>query len=223
MSDKPLIALISATPAAIGPATAGLAANFPDATVWNILDDRLLKDAQEQSGITPGLEERMRRLIEHALAEGADGVLLTCSMYGSVAHAFPTPAVPILAPDDASFAAVVAGRYSRILVVASFETALVDAQQRLEQVLAEQGAGTEVLAAVAEGALNATTANDGDALLRSLLDACEGYRGKVDAVLLAQYSLAPAASALGENLGMPVLSGPDAAAALLRTRITDAA
>ena len=71
------IALISATPLAIAPAMAAVTEAFPDATVWNLLDDRLLADAQQAGGITPGLAARMDQLIELALAGGADGVLLT--------------------------------------------------------------------------------------------------------------------------------------------------
>ena len=47
---EPRIALISATPLAIAPATAAITAALPAATVWNLLDDRLLADAQTEGG-----------------------------------------------------------------------------------------------------------------------------------------------------------------------------
>ncbi|MEJ3655586.1 hypothetical protein WEH80_21690 [Actinomycetes bacterium KLBMP 9759] len=215
------IALISATPAAIGPATAGLDREFPAATVWNILDDRLLADADTAGGLTPPLEARMRRLIEHALAEGADGVLLTCSLYGSVAQSTST-AVPVLAPDDAAFASAIDGGYGRVLIVASVRSALDDSVRRFSAACAERGSATQVLGVVVPAAFDAAKAGDDAALLTVLAAACRGSTDPFDAVLLAQYSLAPAATSLAEALGVPVVSGPDSAARRLRTLVEGA-
>lgn len=218
-TPAPLIALISATPAAIGPAANAIGALFPEATVWNILDDRLLKDADRQGGLTPPLADRMQRLIDHALTEGADGVLLTCSLYGPVAHRIEGAAVPILAADDAAFATAVASGHGRILVVASFQAALTDAVARFSAAVATATPPIEVLGAVAEGAFAATASGDGDALLASLVQAGRAFEGRIDAVLLAQYTLAPFATAMSAELGIPVISGPDAAATTLRARL----
>jgi hypothetical protein len=81
-ASDPTVALIHATPAAIGPARMAFSERFPRATVWNLLDDLLISQAQSAGGLTPALRGRMERLIEHAVAGGADAVLLTCSMYG---------------------------------------------------------------------------------------------------------------------------------------------
>lgn len=81
-----LIALIETTTAATPPAIEAFDAEFPEATLWNVLDDRLIVEALEAGGLTAPLTERMSRLISYALDAGADGVLLTCSMYGPVAH-----------------------------------------------------------------------------------------------------------------------------------------
>ncbi len=119
-SARPLIALISATPAAIPPARKAFSDNYPDAELLNILDDGLQEQANRAGGLTPHLTERMKRLINHAVFEDADGVLLTCSMYSSVAQLVAGDlAVPILGPDDAAFAIATAGDYRSILVLAS--------------------------------------------------------------------------------------------------------
>ena len=196
------VALISATPAAIGPAVAGLAERFPEAEPWNLLDDKLLGDAE--NGLTPALAERMRRLIAHALAERADAILLTCSLYGVVAQETRAP-VPVLAPDEALFEQ--AREHRRILVLASFETALRDCVSRFTAV-----ADSEVDGVVAADAFGAS----GSELAAALVTAARPYADRVDAVLLAQYSLAPAAAELAGALGLTVLSGPDSAAAKLR-------
>src|SRR5690625_4708365 len=130
MTDDFLVALISATPVAIAPATEALAEEFPQARVWNLLDDRLLQDASDAGGLAEPLAERMRGLIEHAVGAGADAVLLTCSMYGQVAQQAPIP-VPALAPDEAAFAEASSGTYGTVLVVASFDSAFHDSVHRL--------------------------------------------------------------------------------------------
>lgn len=219
MSRSPVIALISATPAAIAPAISALAAKFPESSPWNILDDRLMAEAKEQGGVTEKLTQRMNRLIDHAVREGADGILLTCSLYGAVAHDFPDVGVPILAADDAAFDTAAAGRHRRILVVASFDEARIDALERFQSVLDNAGSPAEVTSIVADGALPATTAKDDEMLFQALLTACREQQDDIDAILLAQYSLAPAATRLAGALGIPVISGPEAAADVLRERV----
>jgi hypothetical protein len=218
-TDTPRIALIHATPAAIAPAVAGMNTVFPGAEVWNILDDKLLPDADAQGGVTPHLAERMTRLIDLALAEGAAGVLLTCSMYGSVALATQAD-VPILAPDEAAFETALSGDYETVLLVASFESALNDCVARFADFLQANGSATKIVGEVVPAAFVATKAGDVGALTDALIAAAKPFVGSVDAVLLGQYSLAPAAAALEEALGLPVISGPQAAALKLKAALT---
>ncbi|GGR88980.1 hypothetical protein GCM10010252_29820 [Streptomyces aureoverticillatus] len=202
---RPRIALISATPAAIGPAVAGLADDFPDAAPWNLLDDALLTDADAQGGLTPALAERMRRLIAYAVEGGARGVLLTCSLYGPVAErAAADVDVPVLAADAAAFAAALAGGHRRILVLATFEAALSDSLERFRAAARAAGSSVEAVGRViAPGQSEDHHPDPGDA----------------DGVLLAQYSLAPHADALAAGLGLPVHAGPRAAARVLRAAV----
>lgn len=219
MTTTPTIALISATPAAIPPATAAFASRFPEARLWNLLDDRLLADAEEHGGVTPQLADRMRRLIDHAVKGGADGILLTCSMYGFLAHG-AQGGVPVHAPDDAAFAEAVAGEYGRVLLVASLQGPLDDALRRFGEAAQARAAVVEVDGVIAPGAYDAALAGDEEALLAALERACAG--GRADAVLLAQYSLSTVAGRLADRLGVPVLSGPGSAVRTLRTQLLGA-
>ncbi|MEU6247661.1 hypothetical protein [Glycomyces sp. NPDC047010] len=209
------IALIHGTTAAVAPAVDGLAAGFPEAEPWNLLDDRLLPDADAAGGLTPALAERMSRLIAFAKDGGAAGVLLTCSMYGPVAETTDI-GVPVLAPDEAAFARVAREQWADVLVVASFATAALDAVQRLRAVVE----GTEVESATSTAAMGPSRTGDTAGLADALYATVRAGRG-YDAVVLAQYSLAPAADLLQDRLGVPVVSGPLAAAALLKTQLTE--
>ncbi|MEV4666368.1 aspartate/glutamate racemase family protein [Microbacterium sp. LWO12-1.2] len=215
MTTPPRIALISAVTAAIAPARSALDELYPEAQVWNILDDRLLSDADDRGGLDDALRARMVRLIDHALAEGADGVLLTCSLYGPVASDVRRDA-PVLAPDEAAFQEIATAGYGAVLVVASFEGARDDSVERLEATLREAGSATAVTGIAVPAAMAATKAQDPHALLAALAEACAPYATQVDAVFLAQYSLAPAAHDLAQTLGIPVLSGPASSAVALR-------
>lgn len=215
MTTPPRIALISAVTAAIAPARSALDELYPEAQVWNILDDRLLSDADDRGGLDDALRARMLRLIDHALAEGADGVLLTCSLYGPVASDVRRDA-PVLAPDEAAFQEIATAGYGSVLVVASFEGARDDSVERLEATLREAGSATAVTGIAVPAAMAATKAQDPHALLAALAEACAPYATQLDAVFLAQYSLAPAAHDLAQTLGIPVLSGPASSAVALR-------
>ncbi|NYF12510.1 hypothetical protein HDC34_000804 [Pseudoclavibacter sp. JAI123] len=222
----PRIAIISAVPTAIAPANAALAARIPGAQLWNILDDRLLEDAADAGDLTPALRARMGALIDHALAGGADGVLLTCSLYGAVARSrASTETIAILAPDDAAFDAILAEGFGSILVVSPKPSALEDTLSRITAAAgnaAPTSTSTPMLVGiVAEGAHLAANAGP-EALADTISAAIAGARAPFDAVLLAQYSLAPAAPLLSERLDVPLFSTPGSAADLLASRLHEA-
>jgi hypothetical protein len=215
--SAPQIALVGAVAAASPPARAAFAAAFPEARTWSILDDRLIADAIDAGGVTEELADRMAALIDYAVSRGADGVLLTCSMYGPVAHAAAARLpVPVLASDDAAFADAADGGFSRIALVASLPLPLADARTRFDAFLAERGVRLDIVDVLAEKA--ATVTGDAAALADAVEAAVRGIPN-LDAVLLAQYSVSPAAEKLGERLGIPVLAGPVRAAARLRAAL----
>jgi len=220
MQTGPLIALVSAVPAAIPPAVAALEQSLPGVRVWNVLDDRLIQDADEAGEVTGALEARMRRLIDHTVREGADAVLLTCSLYGFVARTAAADAgVPVLGPDEAAFDAVRAGGYSSIFLVSTVDMALADSTARLREHLGDSADFLEIRPVLAPAALAASRSGDTGATADALAEAIESVGGSADAILFAQYSLAPAAPRVEQLLGLPVVTGPAKAAAVLSERL----
>ena len=230
--DGPTVALIHATPAAMAPAVAAFEERFPSAGLWHLLDDRLVSDAERAGGLVPPLRRRMLSLIGHAVAGGADGVLLTCSMYGPVARlAAQLWDRPVAGSDEAMYERVAAERPARVAVLGSLETAVADSADRLRQVLAGDGAtgppgtagpgshATEVVGVLCPGAAAAASAGDGAALLSSLRAAAGPLAGEVDLFLLGQYSLTPVLDELQAVLEVPVWSPPHVAADALARRL----
>ncbi|WP_372468200.1 hypothetical protein ACCO44_02580 [Microbacterium maritypicum] len=219
MTD-PKIALISATPLAIAPAATAIAAALPTATVWNLLDDRLLADAHVEGGITAPLAARMDSLIELALAGGADGVLLTCSQFGIRADRRDREAdgVTVLSADGPLFAEAVAAAPARVLLVASLESSASDSTARLTEAFVASGSSAQVHPLVVPAAAVPLAAPD---LIDALATAIAGVDEPYDLIVLAQYSLAAAAAPLADRFGVTVLDGPAAAARRLTAALQE--
>jgi Asp/Glu/hydantoin racemase len=215
-SSRPLIALINAVAAAIPPTRLAFDEFFPEATVWNLLDDRLLDDAAEHGAVTAQLAARMQRLIEHAVLEGANAVLLTCSMYAPVSQQVAAVVnIPVLGPDDAVFDAAAQAGYRSLVVVSSAADPLADSVTRIRQVVSSDVDVTGVIAdagAVRRGDLTAVA---------SSIDRAVGESDcPPEAVVLGQYSLAPSAAAVQKATGLPTLAGPQFAVRRLRALTT---
>lgn len=215
-SRSPLIALISAVPAAIPPTHSAFEEHFPCARLWNVIDDRLLVDADEHGGLTPALTARMHRLIDHTIREGADAVLLTCSMYAPAAHEMaPRTSIPILGPDDAVFEAAAHGGYRRITIVSSAADPLADSLHRIRQVISGD---VVVDGVVADGGAAAARAGDIDTLADIVSSALTP--SLPDAIVLGQFSLAPAAALIEDRTGVTTLAGPHFAVHAMRSRLS---
>jgi Asp/Glu/hydantoin racemase len=214
----PTVALIHATPAAMAPARDAFADRFPQARVWNLLDDLLISQAQEAGEVTSPLRARMERLIEHAITGGADAVLLTCSMYGPVAHEVVASAgVPVLASDDALFAAVAELRPRRVAVLGPIQAGVDDTVARLRAHLGDDRA--EVTGVVVEGAARAASAGNLPELERLVTAVARAVERSADVIVLGQFSLSPAAAAVAAAVSVPVLSPPHLAADALHSRL----
>ena len=214
----PQVALIHASATSIEPAKQAFASHFPIARLWHLLDDRLVADADVAGGLTPPLRKRMSTLIDYAVAGGADAVQLSCSMYGPVATAAAQP-VAVLASDQAMFDRVVALRAARVAVIGSLSSAVRDSVERLQDAIeASQPAPaiTTLVPVVVEGAAAAAAAGDLFLLNELMAIRAKQIASHADAIVLAQYSLAPAYPALQAALDIPVLSPPHLAAAALK-------
>lgn len=221
-TGAPTVAVINATAASVAPAKAALAEGFPEATVWSLMDDRLISDAEAAGGLTPELSARMASLIDYAVKGGADAVLLSCSMYGPVVQQERRGSdVPMLSADEELFTEVARRGYRSVLLLGPLPPAVQDSVDRLRAVLAATPASatTVVVGEVATGAHALVASGDLQGLERLLAATATPHLEDVDAVVLGNFSLAPAREGVERSLGKPVLSPPLLAAAQLRARV----
>jgi Asp/Glu/hydantoin racemase len=214
---SPRIALVHATVAAIQPMVAAFRQHASDATLLHFVDEGLLP-LVNRDGLTPSTVAELQRLIERAVASGADGVLLTCSAYSPAVPAMQKRfSVPVVGVDEAMLRnAVELG--SSIGVVATVEAAGPTTANLLRQYAAESGRAVDVSVRVAPEAFSALRNDDlerHDALVReqisALLPTC-------DVVVLAQISMARALSGAA-TFGKPVLTSPEASIRAVRARL----
>ncbi len=201
------IALIHIQMVSAGPMLDAFGRCWPDAEITNLLDEGLF--ASPARGATY-VVERFKSLARYAADAPADAILFTCSAFGPaiVAARDAIAPIPVLKPNEAMIEAAVATG-GRIGLLASFGPTLASMP-------AEFPPGTLAGQALAEGAFAALNAGDVETHNRLIVEAATGQLTGCDVIALAQSSMAPAARAVAEATGKPVLTAPDTAVAKLR-------
>lgn len=214
------IALIHALAHSVAPINDAFARDWPQALRMNLLDDSLSADlARGGRGLDAAMHERFQRLAQYAVDTGAEGILFTCSAFGSCIEAVARrhAPLPVLKPNEAMVEEAVqalreAGPGARLGLIASFAPTLASMPP-------EFPAGVALVPALAEGALEALNAGDGarhDALIAKQAEALRAQG--CSHIALAQFSMARARAACESASGLPVLTTVDSAVRALRRR-----
>lgn len=211
------IALIHAVPMAMRPVADAFDALWPAAERVNLLDDSLSGDRQRAGALTPAITQRIAALAAYAWHCDADGILYTCSAFGEAIETVARlTSRPVLKPNEAMFdAALTAGK--RIAMLATFPPS-------------NPGMEAEFRAQASEGATLATlsvpeamdAARRGDMATHNALlaNAARDLAGAgYDALMLAQFSMAPASAAVQAVVPFPVLTSPASAVRRLKSRL----
>lgn len=189
------------------------ARHLPQAEVLNLLDDRIVADLGAGGTRAESVVSRLSHLARAARDAGAETLMLTCSsISGYAAGLADTVRIPVLRIDEAmADAAVAAG--SRIAVVATLPTTLVPTTQILRERGDLRGTSPEVAEVLVKGAFDAAVNGDRQAHDRLVVAAIEAAADGCDVVVLAQASMASAAS--GARVSVPVLTSPELGVARL--------
>ncbi len=214
------IALIHALAHSVAPINDAFARDWPRALRMNLLDDSLSADlARDGRGLDAAMHERFQRLAQYAVDTGAEGILFTCSAFGSCIEAVARrhAALPVLKPNEAMVEEAVqalrqAGPGARLGLIATFAPTLASMPP-------EFPSGIALVPALAEGALEALNAGDGERHDASIARQAEALRAQgCSLIALAQFSMARARAACERASGLPVLTTVDSAVRALRRR-----
>ncbi len=216
MPESVRIALIHATPAAIGPIADAFRRLWPQPVLANLLDDSLSRDLARSKRLDERFDRRFADLMDYSIGNGADGILFTCSAFGScIEKARARTDKPILKPNEAMIdAALEMG--GRIGLVASFGPSIPSMVEEFHQAAAARGRKVTIETALADGAMDVLLGGDPDRH-DDMVAAAAATLPPVDVVALAQFSMASAADKVAAATGRPVLATPDSAVARLRS------
>ncbi len=183
-----------------------------DITVFNIVDDSLLRNTIENNGLNAGTSRRVVDYIGSAETAGADFILVTCSSIGpAVEAAVPFTAVPVLRVDQPmADKAVRMGK--KIGILATLFTTLEPTRDLVRSRAEIAGKEIEITAKLCEGAFDALMNGNEEMHDQALADAIQDISGDVDVIVLAQASMARIVSQLPEEVKkVPILSSPEIA------------
>ncbi|MET0856765.1 MAG: aspartate/glutamate racemase family protein [Telluria sp.] len=212
----PRIALIHALSHSVDPINAVMGSDWPEATLMNLLDDSLSADlARSGDGLDAAMHKRFEDLATYAVGTGAQGILFTCSAFGSCIDAVARryPHIPVLKPNEAMIADAQQAT-GPVGLIATFGPTL-------ESMPAEFPADIEVRHALAAGALDAL--NRGDAAQHDALIADQArflMEAGCNTIALAQFSMARAHGACVQASGKPVLTTVHSAVLALKRRLS---
>lgn len=213
------IALIHALRLSIDPSVEAFRALWPEAECVNLLDDSLSVDRERAGELTPAIAARIAALAGHARTCGARGILYTCSAFGAAIDAVACLSpIPVLKPNEAMFAeALSLGKRIGMLATFAPSVASMESEFRADA----EGSGATLVSFHVPGALAAL--QRGDAGLHDALIA-EAARAAVaeglDALMLAQFSMARARDAVRAVVACPVLTSPHSAVLRIKARVS---
>lgn len=189
------IALLSITLNAVNPMTNYLLSK-PDITVVNYLDSYLSEKIKRDGVINDDSMGRLLQMLALACRDGADGIILTCTVFSPYVERFQSLfSVPVIGADTAMFDAV--GRHGgSTALLCTFEATLVPSKNQLTASYLKNSSEGEIKVFWLEDAYNALQQQDlknhNDCIIRQarLLDGC------YDNIVFAQISMAEAAAGL---------------------------
>lgn len=214
--DIPRIALIHATPLAVEPINTAFKQMWPGALATNLLDDSLAPDLVREGGITARVIDRFVTLAKYVRKAGADGIMFTCSAFGTAIEAARDAVdVPVLKPNEAMLdEALEAG--TRLGVLATFEPSIPNFVVELESLAKEKGVRLDVRTRAVANAMAELQAGRGDEHDRLIAEAAAQLMD-CDAVLLSQFSMASAAARIASTPTCKVLTSPASAVARMKS------
>ncbi|WP_299475461.1 aspartate/glutamate racemase family protein [uncultured Roseibium sp.] len=218
MSNRPRIAFIHATRVAMDPIETAARQHWPEAETISILEEGLSVDRAAAHELTRELSERILGLSHYAELTKSDGVLFTCSAFGSAIEAAARQSdIPVMKPNEAMFDA--AFEYGdRIAMIYTFEPAATGMEQEFQEASASRGRSSQLVSHFAAKALEAKRAGDIETHDRLVAETAANI-GEADVILLAQFSMASAAPLARTKTEIPVLTSPEAAITELRRRV----
>lgn len=179
----------------------------PQQEVMHVVAEALLSDAQRLGAHDPGIVARVQHTLQGAAAMGARLVVCTCSTIGGAAERTPTGGRFHVQRIDRAMADGAVRLGPRVRIVAALPSTVAPTTALLQESAAAQGRALAAQVQLVPEAWAHFQAGDRAAYLAAVAQAVRSDTTPVDAIVLAQASMAGAADLLGD-LTVPVLASP---------------
>jgi len=191
---------------------------LPGVSVFNLVDDSLIKDVIAHGKLRPHTARRVAQHIAAAEDAGADYIMVTCSSIGAAVEASaPLASVPVLRVDQPMADQAIATA-KRIGVIATLPTTLEPTADLLRRRAVAAGKQVELTTRLCEGAFDALMTGNADAHDELVKSALRELSSQVDVIALAQASMARVVAGLAESdRQVPILASPPLAVDYLTT------
>lgn len=206
------LALIHTSPVLVPTFTALAQKHLNGAKLFHMVDESLIQQTIRAGQLEKSTVRRLVHHVESAANAGADVVLVTCSSIGpAVVVARSLFDLPVLRIDERmAEQAVTTGR--RIGAIATLSTTLKPTVELLRDTAGRLGRDVEIESCLCEGAFEAVIRGDTETHDQSVTKNLLELAGRVEAIVLAQASMARIAQSLPPDSSRPpVLSSPELA------------
>lgn len=210
MEDKKTIALIHATINAVNPMNEYLRKYAPEYRIVNYLDGFLMDKIRAEGGIQDSSTQRMVDMIAKACQDGADGIIMTCTIFSAYEPMFNKIfSKPIICPDGAMHDSV-AKLGGKTAIICTFEGTVETTRKQYFEYCRKNNQPEQVDMYTVPEAFEAiqagNTARCNALVQQKVLELDSQY----DQIILAQISMAGAAEGL-ETKHAHVFTSPSSA------------
>lgn len=210
MAEKKMIALVNATFHAVNPMTDYLCRHGSEYLTVNYLDGFLMNKIRKEGKISDSSVERMLYMLSKACQDGADGIIMTCTVFSGHQPYFSRIfSVPIICPDGAMHDTV-AKMGGKTAIICTFEGTVKTTRNQYYEYCRKNGMPQNVDMYTVPKAFEAIQSGDtkkGNELVRQKVYELDGA---YDQIILAQISMAGAAEGL-ETKHAKVFTSPSSA------------
>jgi glutamate racemase len=162
------------------------------------LDEELQRMVQDEGQVTERSIERMSRIIDQAVLEGAEAVVLTCTVFTPIIDRFKTLfSIPIISADGVMLEQA-AKENKKTAILCTFSASIETSCSVFQKAAGDLGLEGNAAAYLLEDAAEAL--KGGNKLLHDSIIAQKARElgNEIQLVVLAQISMAQAASLLGD-------------------------
>lgn len=183
------IALVNVTLNAVNPMTDYLSEYTEEVSVMNYLDSQLLEHVRRDGKITDESMGRMFEMLTKACVDGADGIILTCTIFSPYVDLFcRLLSVPVICPDGAMLDTVTQSG-GKTAILCSFEGTVETTRNLYYSYCEKNGRPKEVDMIVIPEAYSAANSGNMELCNRLILNKVKELDEQYNKLVLAQISM----------------------------------